>query len=261
MSARDHFRVGALAAAALLSCTSTWALRGGDQPLPDFDAAGGLTFAQAPPAPSPARDAAVTLLESARGIRLEIVYNAVSGAPRSVTSSRPLSLPAAGNPEAIARSFLLTHRAIWSLGSDEVGSLRTSAVYTDRHNGVSHVYFTQVAHGLPVFMGTVGVHLNGRNQVIGVGGDLVPGIRPPTEALFSAAGALGAAADSIGAPHPIGQSGIEGPRGDQAPPRCGRRLPAIVLSVLLLHLLARPFSAPLPFQTGDGSKAVPRQPS
>ena len=211
MSARDHFRVGALAAAALLSCTSTWALRGGDQPLPDFDAAGGLTFTQAPPAPSPARDAAVTLLESARGIRLEIVYNAVSGAPRSVTSSRPLSLPAAGNAEAIARSFLLAHRAIWSLGSDEVASLRTSAVYTDRHNGVSHVYFAQVAHGLPVFMGTVGVHLNGRNQVIGVGGGLVPGIRPPTEeALFSAAGALGAAADSIGAPHPIGQAGIEG---------------------------------------------------
>lgn len=36
---------------------------------------------------------------------------------------------------------------------------------------------------------------------------------------------------------------------------------AIVLSVLLLHLLARPFRAPLPFQTGNGSKTLPGRPS
>ncbi len=199
----------------LITCfafaTDMWALRPTNKPLPDFDAAGGITVGlpQGTP-PAPAREEALRRLERVSGAPLSVRFNGLSGSPRTIVSRRPLSAPGTGRPEQAARAFLRAHRDLWGFSDKEIDVLRTNAAYTDAHNGVSHVFFTQMADGVPLFPGVLSVHLDARLQVLSVHGDVFPGARTPKGTRLSAAEALEIAADGIGVRLTAVPIGIEG---------------------------------------------------
>ena len=196
------FRAGTPLAAAvtlLAAITMSWALKPADRPLPDYDAAGGLKLNLGPGTlPDPAQAHALGLLRHEAGVELRVIYNGLSRVPRSLTAKRPLSAPDSAEPGAVARGFLKSHREVWGLSSDEVDALALDASYTDSHSGVSHVFFTQKAEGIPVFPAVVSVHLDARGRVLGVQGDLFPGTHRAAAARLTPEQAAETAAEQIG---------------------------------------------------------------
>ncbi|HZI94355.1 MAG TPA: hypothetical protein VFE84_08940, partial [Patescibacteria group bacterium] len=175
-----------LAVLSLLIFLPVWAVKPSARPLPDFDAAGGLKVGlPAGVSASPPHQAALRGLEKAASAKIRVTYNAVSHAPRSIGSDRPLSSPSSLDHETIARGFLRSHRDLWGFSDQEVDDLKLDAAYTDRHNGASHVFFTQMQAGVPVFPGTLSVNLNGKGQVMSVQGDAFPGARAAQAARLS----------------------------------------------------------------------------
>ena len=188
--------LGALVLAGLTG--RLWAVRPADRPGRDFDAAGGLRVGLATGAAAPAQSAAMRRLESASGATLRVTHNGLSRVPRSLRADKPLSSPSSADPQGIARGFLRQNRDVWGLSEAEVDALRFEARYTDEHSGVTHVFFTQTADGLPVFPAALGVHLDGRGRVLGVEGDLFPGTRRRGAARLTAEQAAERAADQVG---------------------------------------------------------------
>lgn len=76
-----------------------------------------------------------------------------------------LSKPSAENPETIAKKFLEEYRALLDMqpGLDE--SLELFTVETD-FSGFHHVIFLQHIKGIPVFEGSIQVHINPAGEVI-----------------------------------------------------------------------------------------------
>lgn len=76
-----------------------------------------------------------------------------------------LSKPSAESPELIARKFLEDYRDLLDMqpGIDE--NLELSNVETD-FSGFHHVIFLQHIKGIPVFEGSVQVHINPQGEVI-----------------------------------------------------------------------------------------------
>jgi hypothetical protein len=202
MSRKSVFRTVRFLQAAgtlLAAVTFSWALKPADRPLPDFDAGGGVKLHLAPGTlPAPAQAAALRRLEREVGGELRVIYNGMSRVPRSLSARRPLSAPDAADPAQVARGFLQGHREVWGLSSGEVSSLILDAAYGDEHSGLSHVFFTQAIDGIPVFPAVLGVHLNSRGQVVGVQGDLFPGIGRPPRARLTPEQAAERAAEEIG---------------------------------------------------------------
>lgn len=197
--------------ALFLSAGVTWGLKPADRPLPDFDASGGLRLGlRAGVFPSPAHEAARRRLEQEAGVKLRLSFNGSSRVPRSVTATKPLSPPSAADSETIARGFLRDHRDLWGLSDSAVGDLRVSARYTDRHSGLSHVFYDQMADGIRVFSAAVGVHLNSRGQVLGVQGDLFPGARGRSAPRLTPEEAAQKAADGIGVTFHPHRSAVQG---------------------------------------------------
>jgi Zn-dependent metalloprotease len=169
------------------------------QPMPDFDAAGGIRVGRAPGFAVPAAQRTALLsIERRIGAPAQVTYNALTGVPRTLSARTPLSPRSAGKPEAIARTFLASNAAIWGFSANDLDGLKVSAEYTDRHNGVSHVYFEQTQGGVPLFFGTVGVHVNAKGQVLSVQGDVFPGPQAMAPAVLSPEQAAVAAAAHIG---------------------------------------------------------------
>jgi hypothetical protein len=176
-----------------------FAIRPADKPRRDFDAAGGLRIGLATgAAPRPAQSAAMRRLEALSGAKLRVRWNGLSRVPRTLGADKPLSSPSAAAPEGIARGFLKNHRDVWSLSDQEVDALRLDTSYTDTHSGLTHVFYTQTADGLPVFPATIGVHLDGHGRVLGVEGDLFPGTRRRGAARLTQEQAAERAADQVG---------------------------------------------------------------
>ncbi|HKQ96252.1 MAG TPA: M36 family metallopeptidase [Candidatus Polarisedimenticolia bacterium] len=186
------------------------AVRPADKPRRDFDAAGGLRVGLGRgDAPSPGQAAALQRLGKETGASIRTTWNGLSKVPRGLTADRPLSPPSAADPEGVARGFLRKHRDLWRLTDAEVDALAVDARYTDEHSGVTHVFYTQTADGLPVFPATVGVHVDGRGRVLGVQGDLFPGARARGAARLSPEQAAEKAADQVGVDFRARRSGAE----------------------------------------------------
>ena len=150
-------------------------------PLPDYDAAGGIRI-DGPQhvTRGSGRHAAIQALERVAAARLRLTFNAGSGAARSVEAGRPLSPPSDGEPDSIARGFLQRHRDLWGFSAQEVDDLLPLSGYTDKHSGLTHLYYRQLVGGLPVFPATLGVHLDAQGRVLSVKGDVFPGILTPS---------------------------------------------------------------------------------
>ncbi len=199
----------------LLTCwlglAPSWGLNKTAQPLPDFDAAGGIRIAESGAAVhGSAQHAALQALEARAAARLRATFNARGGAARSLESSRPLSPPAHGSPEAIARAFLHEHRDAWHLSPKEVDDLELQTSYVDRHSGVAHVYYRQRVGGVPVFQGLLGTHLDERGRVLGVRGNVFPGLAAPRAFRLSPEHAAEAAASHAGARFVAHRRGTDG---------------------------------------------------
>jgi Zn-dependent metalloprotease len=76
-----------------------------------------------------------------------------------------LSAPSQDNPEVIARRFLQLTSGLVALPDDIEERLDLSNVTKDP-NGFSHVVFQQVLDGVPVFEGSIQVHINPDGQVV-----------------------------------------------------------------------------------------------
>ena len=201
--------MGVLALAGLTG--QFWAVRPAEKPRRDFDAAGGLRIGLAAgAATAPAQSAAMRRLESANGARLRVSLNGLSRVPRRLSADKPLSPPSDADPQGIARGFLKTHRDVWGLSEAEVDALRFEARYTDEHSGLTHVFYTQTADGLPVFPAALGVHLDGRGRVLGVEGDLFPGTRRQGAARLTPEQAAERAADQVGVDFRARRAGQDG---------------------------------------------------
>ncbi|MHC1754042.1 MAG: M4 family metallopeptidase [Methanosarcina sp.] len=76
-----------------------------------------------------------------------------------------LSTPSHENPELIARRFLAETRGLLDMPGELDEQLEVSALETD-NKGFHHVSFYQILNGLPVFEGSVQVHINSRGEVV-----------------------------------------------------------------------------------------------
>lgn len=140
---------------------------------PDFDAAGGIRVGLAPgEEPPPSKRAALGRIATRSGAELRLSFNALTKTPRKLTSGRPLSPPSKGAPEAVARTFMRDNAEVWGLAPGDVDRLVLKTAYTDRHSGVSHVYFGQEHSGVPVFTGVLGINLDAAGRVTSVVGDV-----------------------------------------------------------------------------------------
>jgi len=215
---RDAARTGRRAAGRftvilllLAATTAAWALTPAEEPLRDFDAAGGLKLGLPPGSAVAAEQAAeLALLKRLSRAEVEVTFNGLSRVPRTLVGRRPLSPPSSDHPESIARAFLREHRRLWRFSEHELAGLQLDAAYTDAHNGVSHVYFTQTSAGVAVFPASLGVHLNGHGQVIAVQGDVFPGVEFRGAERLTAERAAEIAAAHIGVHFTARRTGEEG---------------------------------------------------
>lgn len=76
-----------------------------------------------------------------------------------------LSTPSHDNPESIARRFLAETRGLLDMPNDLDEQLEISTQETD-NMGFHHVSFHQILNGLPVFEGSVQVHMNPEGEVV-----------------------------------------------------------------------------------------------
>ncbi len=90
-----------------------------------------------------------------------------------------------GSAEAKAQDFVSQYGALLGLG-DSSGSLVPVASKTDEH-GATHVTYNQVYQGVPVFGGTVRVHVDTDESLTGVNGNVVPDINLATTPKLSEA--------------------------------------------------------------------------
>jgi len=204
---------GRLLTSFLMLCVSAlcWGIQPHDQPLPDYDAAGGIKMGLRPGmAPSAAQQSALLALERAVGAELRVTYNGLTGSPRTMGSSRPLTAPSLAGPESIARQFLRNNKAIWGYTDQDLDGLKLDTSYTDRHNGVTHVYFKQTEGEIPLFFGVVSVNLNSKGQILSVQGDVFPGSQSVSPASLSPEEAAELAAKHIGVSYLAKRTGTEG---------------------------------------------------
>lgn len=110
----------------------------------------------------------------------------------------PSDLPA----EQIARSFLLTHGALFKLGPAAVASLEVAKQYASRHNGVTQLSFRQVDQGRWVFGSQLGFTIDRVGQIVTVGGRYFPGAFAAGVPAIGPDGAIRLAAASVGARAP-----------------------------------------------------------
>ncbi|MFY1112655.1 MAG: M4 family metallopeptidase [Methanosarcinaceae archaeon] len=76
-----------------------------------------------------------------------------------------LSTPSNESPESIARRFLAETRGLLDMRRELDEQLEFSALETD-NKGFHHVSFYQILNGLPVFEGSVQVHINPKGEVV-----------------------------------------------------------------------------------------------
>ena len=169
------------------------------------DAGGGIPVARTGAAALPRERAA----ELSR-LGALATWNARSLAPRTLIGTKPLTGPRTGEPAAIAREFLHASRNLWGLSADEVEALALDTSYTDRHSGLTHVFFRQHVGGVPVFTAAIGVHVDGRGRVLAFGGDTYAGLTAGAPVALLPEDAARIAAAGVGvdlAPRRIRQDG------------------------------------------------------
>lgn len=99
-----------------------------------------------------------------------------------------------------AQQYLASHRAQLGLTEADVAAPAVTDTYTDAHNGVSHVYLRQQYQGLEVLGTEMGLHFNGKGELLTQTGKFVTDLAskaPAPTAMVSAPAATAAAAQVL----------------------------------------------------------------
>lgn len=81
-----------------------------------------------------------------------------------------IALPlAAGDPLAVATSYVKANLSTLGLSESDVADMVVSDQYATRHNGVTHVYFKQRLNGIEVFNGILNVNVTPEGTVASAG--------------------------------------------------------------------------------------------
>lgn len=144
-------------------------------------------FADARPDPR----AAVSALQAQAAGALATNWDARTGIPRLLEAKNPAQrlpyTPSAaerGNPAAIAMGFMDANRDIFRMTS-ATSELTLLRIEPDAQLGWSHVRLDQVYKGLPVFNNQMVVHVDEKEQIVGVNGQFEPALNAPTQPLIS----------------------------------------------------------------------------
>lgn len=154
----------------------------------DFDVRDGIRGALGPTA---AQRADLASLEPIRA-PLDLRY----GVPRElIRYGGYLTRPSKADPEATARRFLAEHAELYRV---DPASLVVAKRYRTRHNGATHVFFSQVDAGRAVYGSRLGFTIDRRGRIVIAAGTLVPGARAAGIPALRAEDAVQRAAAGVG---------------------------------------------------------------
>jgi hypothetical protein len=91
---------------------------------------------------------------------------------RFFAGNTPLTQPAAGRPEDIAREFLASTAPDLSLSADDLSGVFLAKEYRTDHNGVTHLVFRQQFQGIEVWNAEWVTNLDSSGAVVSAGGTL-----------------------------------------------------------------------------------------
>ncbi len=161
-----------------------------DRVLPNVD------IRVAAPRVAPALDGeSQTLLDELRRTRPEIrsrVHGVGAGLRELHANGKPITPPAQGTPEQIARRFLAHYHHLLGLENKDLASLRKSREYRGRNERVLHLEFDQSIDGIGVFGGRLQLHLSPDGEILRVANTTIAGGDVP-QAQISAEDAVRAA--------------------------------------------------------------------
>ena len=61
--------------------------------------------------------------------------------------------------------FIQGQQSNWNLSISDLKDLTVSDIYTDDHNGVTHIYYLQQFQGIPIFNAITSVHIAPNGQI------------------------------------------------------------------------------------------------
>jgi bacillolysin len=141
----------------------------------------------------------ITQIGAATGGTAQIACHAETGRVRFIgmASDQPIKVSVAGTAPAedVARGFLDRHGSLFGV-SDEATELRTTRTEAADHGGKA-VRFQQVYRGVPVLSGELVVNLDGADNVVAAGGEVLPGPEPSVVPSISAQTARQRAIDVV----------------------------------------------------------------
>jgi hypothetical protein len=159
-------------------------------------------------APANERDKALDLLQRNSGAPVAMELSDV-GLTRIVamTPRFPVATHATDVAQA-ATSFLATHHDVFQLGATDAASFTVTRVDVEPERDMSHVTLQRTFNGIPVWQGSITVHMDGGNSVFRALGDEFYQISAPTnrmmlspdEAALAAGRALGVSLSLSAAP-------------------------------------------------------------
>ena len=117
-----------------------------------------------------------------------------------VAQETPLTQPAAGRPEDIARQFLAARAGDLSLNPDDLPGVFLAKEYQSDHNGVTHLVFRQQFQGIEVWNAEWVTNVDRNGAIVSAGGTLYtnPGPAP----VLAAASSLAAVRSAVTAVNP-----------------------------------------------------------
>jgi hypothetical protein len=158
----------------------------------------------------PGRVRAAADLRTTLGRFGRVDLDRMSGTPRLVARLDGYLTPASGKPaEAVALDYVRAHPELFGLTQAEVASLELMRSW--RTDEYSHLVFAQTVGGIPAVDSGIVANVTADGRLINIGGSPLPGLQPDSlEPGLSAAAAVDAALDDLGATVPVAGSGREG---------------------------------------------------
>lgn len=106
-----------------------------------------------------------------------VVAGAALGAPAAAESTEASAAETGTAARDIAVNYIRTHAGDFGLHTADVADLIVTDVYTDTHNGVTHVYLLQRFNGLEVYNALSTVNVASDGSVISAASRFVPGLQ------------------------------------------------------------------------------------
>jgi extracellular elastinolytic metalloproteinase len=66
----------------------------------------------------------------------------------------------------IALNYLQSNLQTYQLSPTDIAEIKQGYEYTDEHNGVTHIYFTQRYQGVEVYNGEININIDKNNKIL-----------------------------------------------------------------------------------------------